>query len=231
MKVMKEECFSSALDRDCTYYDSTPTYEVINVMHTQTNVVIDFLADKIPTLVQMVATVIAGLSISFYYAWDVTLVAMAAAPVIIVSIQVTSAIALKALSRSNEALQRASAFAKEVLANIRTVFAFDAGQRSAENYKKKLGPALETGTTAAFWNGMQMGTTTFCSYAAIPLVLWYGGLRISQLAYTGRFKDRRRFLFFFIILKTTIPSNNLTIFLVFCPLQVVISSLLSLLCS
>jgi ATP-binding cassette subfamily B (MDR/TAP) protein 1 len=183
---MKQQCFASALDRDCTYFDSTSTGEVTNILHTQTNVVIDFLTDKMPTLVQMLATLIAGLAIAFYFAWDVTLVALAAAPVIVVSIQVTSSISLKATNRSDETLQRASAFAKEVFSSIRTVFAFDAGKRSAENYEKKLGPALKTGIEAGFWTGLQTGATLFCSYAAIPLVLWYGGLRISQGYYNGR---------------------------------------------
>ncbi|KAL4522657.1 hypothetical protein Ndes2526B_g00998 [Nannochloris sp. 'desiccata'] len=185
MKNIKQQCFASALDRSCTYFDSTSTGEVTNVLHAQTNVIIDFLSDKLPILAELMGTVVAGLAISFYYAWDVTLVAMASAPVIICIVHITTTISLKATSRSNQALQRASAFAKEVLSNIRTVFSFDAGERSAVKYSKKLEPALKTGTEAAFTNGIQIGSTTFCSFAAIPLVLWYGGLRISQGVYNG----------------------------------------------
>jgi ABC-type multidrug transport system fused ATPase/permease subunit len=192
MKDIKQKCLGSALDRDCTYYDSTSTGHVVNIMHIQTNVVIDFLTDKLPTLVQMLGAIIAGLALAFYYAWDVALVALAAATVIITLVQVTSAFALKAIARSDQALQRASAFAKEVLSNVRTVFSFDAGQQSAEKYKNELGPALKTSINASFWNGVQIGFMSFCSYAAIPLVLWYGGVRIAQGAYNGR-----GFLFFF----------------------------------
>jgi len=186
MKNLKQQCLVSALARSCTYFDSTSTGEVTTILHAETNVVVDFLSDKLPTLATLMGTVVAGLVISLYYAWDVALVAMAAAPVIIGIVYLTTTISLKATSRSNEALQRASAFAKEVLSNIRTVFSFDAGGRSAEKYTKKLEPVLKTGTEAAFMNGIQLGSTSFCSYAAVPLVLWYGGLRISQGAYTGK---------------------------------------------
>ncbi len=182
---MKQECFACALNRSCTYFDFTSVGKVTDVVHVQTNVVIDFMSDKLPILVEMAGTTCAGLIISFFYAWDVTLVALSCAPVIICIVYITTSFALKATSNSNAALQRASEFAKEVLSNIRTIFSFDAGQRSSEKYVKKLEPALETGTTAAVMHGWQLGATTFCAFAALPLVLWYGGLCISRGNYNG----------------------------------------------
>ncbi len=185
MKELKQACFASALNRDCTYFDFSSTGKVTHILHTQTNVVIDFMSDKLPILIELVGTVIAGLAISFYYAWNVTLVSLSCAPAIIAIVYTTTKFSLRATSRSNATLQRASEFAKEVLSNIRTVFSFDAGQRSSEKYHKKLEPALKTGTTAALMNGWQLGATTFCAFAALPLVLWYGGLCISRGSYNG----------------------------------------------
>ncbi len=185
MKELKQECFASALSRDCTYFDFSSTGKVTDILHIQTNVVIDFMSDKLPTLVELVATLCAGISIAFYYAWDVSLVALSCAPAIVGIVYITTTFSLRATSLSNATLQRASEFAKEVLSSIRTVFSFDAGQRSSEKYYKKLEPALKTGTTAALMNGYQMGATTFCAFAALPLVLWYGGLCISRGSYNG----------------------------------------------
>jgi ABC-type multidrug transport system fused ATPase/permease subunit len=226
MKQLKQECFASALNRNCTYFDFTSTGKVTDIMHFHANVIIDFISDKFPTIVELVATVVAGLALSFYYAWDVALVALASTPVIVGLVYITTMFSLKATSLSNDALQRASAFAKEVLSNVRTVFSFNAGQRSLEKYTKKLEPALKTGTTAALMNGCQMGSTTFCAFAAVPLVLWYGGLCISRGSYNG--KKLIFFSSFLLLLQfSCLKSNNIPYAL----LQVAISSRFSLLCS
>jgi len=65
------------------------------------------------------------------------------------------------------------------------VYSFDAGQRSAEKYIKKLDDPLMTGTQAAIMQGIQLGLVRFTSFAAMPLVLWYGGLQVSNNSISG----------------------------------------------
>jgi len=68
----------------------------------------------------------------------------APSPAVIVSaVYITSKLSLRANKRSKDALQKASAYAKEVLSNVRTVYSFDAGERCAETYIGKVEEPLK----------------------------------------------------------------------------------------
>ncbi|KAL4522645.1 hypothetical protein Ndes2526B_g01010 [Nannochloris sp. 'desiccata'] len=181
----KENCLRVALEQDCTFYDSTSASKVARLMHTECTHLGDFFIDKVPVLTSTIATFISALVLAFTAAWDVSLVALATVPVIGIAVYITTKLSIRAEKKSKDALNDASSYAKEVLGNIRTVFSFDAGKRSAENYIKRLDAPLVTGIQASQMQGLQLGLVRFCSFGAIPLILWYGGLQVNDSKLSG----------------------------------------------
>jgi ATP-binding cassette, subfamily B (MDR/TAP), member 1 len=182
---VKENCLRVALEQDCTFYDSTSAGKVARLMNTECTYVGDFFIDKLPVLSSTIATFISALILAFTASWDVALVALASVPVIGVVIYVTTKLSVRAEKKSKDALNEASYYAKEVLGNIRTVFSFDAGERSADTYIKKLDAPLVTGIQCSSMQGLQLGLVRFTSFGAIPLILWYGGLQVNDGKMTG----------------------------------------------
>ena len=185
MLSAKEKCLRVALEQDCTFYDSTSASKVARLINVECATLGDFFIDKVPVLGSTIAVFVSALILAFTAAWDVTLVALAAVPVILLAVYFTTKLSLRAERKSKDTLNDASSYAKEVLGNIRTVFSFDAGQRSADNYIKKLDAPLATGIEASFMQGVQLGMVRFTSFGAIPLILWFGGLQVNNGSLLG----------------------------------------------
>ncbi len=183
--AMKTEVLHVALQQDCTFYDSTTTGRVSHIMHSDCNAVGDFIGVRLPIYLQTFAIAVSAVGISFYEGWDLTLISFACLPILVVSVYVATKVSTKLDGKSSGALQNASAYAKNMLGNIRTVYSFDAGERSVQNYTKQLEPPLEYGLKASLAHGIQEGSIRFCAFAVFPLVLWYGGLQIVDKRYEG----------------------------------------------
>ncbi len=183
--AMKTEVLSTALQQDCTFYDSTTT-SVKQVLNTHSVAVGDMIGVRLPIYLQTFAIVVSSVGISFYEGWDLTLIAFACLPVLVGSVYIATKYSSRAEAKSSGALQDASVYAQNTLGNIRTVYSFDAGERCVQNYTKKyLEPPLKYGLQASLAHGIQEGSIRFCAFAVFPLILWYGGLQVVDGRYQG----------------------------------------------
>ena len=185
MTAMKTEVLRVSLNQDCTFYDFTTTGEVSNIIHMQCNAIGDFIGIRLPIFLQTFAIAVSAVGISFYEGWDLTLISFACLPILVASVYIATKFSTKMDTKSSGALQEASAYAKSMLGNIRTVYSFDAGERSVQNYTQQLEPPLKYGLQAAMAHGIQEGSIRFCAFAVFPLVLWYGGLQVVDGKYQG----------------------------------------------
>ncbi|KAH7622925.1 putative ABC transporter B family member 4 [Nannochloris sp. 'desiccata'] len=185
MTAMKTEVLYVSLNQDCTFYDSTTTGRVSHVMLMDCTAVGDFIGVRLPVFLQTFAISMSAVGISFYEGWDLTLISFACLPILVVSVYLATKFSTKMDTKSAGALQDASAYAKSMLGNIRTVYSFDAGERSVQNYTEQLEPPLKYGLQASLAHGIQEGSIRFCAFAVFPLVLWYGGIQVVDGRYQG----------------------------------------------
>ena len=71
------------------------------------------------------------------------------------------------------------------MSNIRTVYSFNASDRSVASYSAKLKAPLEVGKINALKKGILKGLFITCVYATMPLIFWFGGVQVQDAGYEG----------------------------------------------
>jgi len=124
-------------------------------------------------------------SAAFARGWDVTLVILAAIPILGVVIGSITYFTNKITSEQSDSYGVANGIASEALAAIRTVLSFNGEERTVRRYGMSLTRPMQVGIRAGALNGLTIGSAQcffICGYA---LALWYGGIRVRAGKYTG----------------------------------------------
>ena len=124
-------------------------------------------------------------SAAFARGWDVTLVILAAIPILAVVIGTITYFTNKITSEQSDSYGVANGIASEALAAIRTVLSFNGEERTVRRYGMSLTRPMHVGIKAGALNGLTIGSAQcffMCGYA---LALWYGGVRVRAGKYTG----------------------------------------------
>ena len=124
-------------------------------------------------------------SAAFARGWDVTLVILAAIPILGVVIGTITYFTNKITSEQSDSYGVANGIASEALAAIRTVLSFNGEERTVRRYGISLTRPMQVGIKAGALNGLTIGSAQcffMCGYA---LALWYGGVRVRAGKYTG----------------------------------------------
>ena len=124
-------------------------------------------------------------SAAFARGWDITLVILAAIPVLGIVIGGITYFTNKITSEQSDSYGIANGIASEALAAIRTVLSFNGEERTVRRYGMSLTRPMQVGIKAGALNGLTIGSAQcffMCGYA---LALWYGGLRVRAGKYTG----------------------------------------------
>eukprot|EP00123_Amoebidium_parasiticum_P013463 comp21970_c0_seq1/m.31708 comp21970_c0_seq1/g.31708 ORF comp21970_c0_seq1/g.31708 comp21970_c0_seq1/m.31708 type:complete len:1325 (-) comp21970_c0_seq1:487-4461(-) len=171
---MRELYFRSLLKQEMDWYDGINSAELTSRVSGDVIKVEDGIGDKVGNCLQYMAMFIAGFSIGFSYGWKLTLVILAAVPLLAICGAFLAKLTSEMTSRGQTAYARAGGVAEEALSLIRTVVAFGGEDREKERYRKELMGAYSTGIRQGHVTGLGMGLTMgimFCLYA---LGFWYG---------------------------------------------------------
>ncbi|KAF9105003.1 hypothetical protein BGX27_009855 [Mortierella sp. AM989] len=179
-KRIREKYLHAILRQDMAWHDTSRKAESLNSrLSADTQLIFDGLADKVGLMVGSIATLIAGFSIAFTHGWRMTLVLMAAFPVMGAAGIFMAKYSAKASSTGQDAYSAAGALAEQAISSIRTVVAFDGQQREIKKYEALLDDAYRSGIKRAIGAGLGMGlmmTTMFLSYA---LAFWFGAREVQ----------------------------------------------------
>ncbi|XP_055772619.1 LOW QUALITY PROTEIN: ATP-dependent translocase ABCB1-like [Salvelinus fontinalis] len=112
--------------------------------------------------------------IGFIFGWKLTLVILAASPLLAGTVAVWSKILATLTSKELSAYAKAGAVAEEILVAIRTVLAFNGQKKAVERYEKNLEDAKNFGIKKAITTNVAMGFTQFVIFGTYALAFWYG---------------------------------------------------------
>lgn len=147
------------------------------------------LNEKIAIFVFLIMTFVLAIIASFAYGWQLTLVVIACCPFIIISTALVAKIQSSLTEKELEAYAGAGAVAEEVLAGIRTVFAFSGERKEEERFGKLLVPAEVTGRKKGLYSGIGAGAMWFIIYCCYAIAMWYG----VQLIVNERYDEDRNY--------------------------------------
>ncbi|XP_022121081.2 multidrug resistance protein homolog 49-like isoform X2 [Pieris rapae] len=171
---LKERFLKAIIRQDITWYDLNQTMNFATKVSDDVEKYREGISEKVPMLVYLIMSFVTAVLISFAYGWELTLVILSCAPVIIATTAVVARIQSSLTTQELKAYSVAGVIAEEVLSSIRTVIAFGGEEKEISRYSKRLEPAKKMGVRKGIFSGIGSGVMWFIIYATYALSFWYG---------------------------------------------------------
>ncbi|MFZ5477097.1 MAG: ABC transporter ATP-binding protein [Myxococcota bacterium] len=172
---LRKQLFGSIIRQEVGFFDGQRTGELINRLGADTGVLQNSVTVNLSMALRFLLQALGSLVILLWTSWRLSALMLAVVPFVAVGAVVFGR-TVRTLSRGvQDALADANAVAEESLGSIRTVRSFAREEGEVERYASRVDRAFDMGRKLALAYGSFQGAGGFAAYAAIALVLWYGG--------------------------------------------------------
>ncbi|KAI5927632.1 P-loop containing nucleoside triphosphate hydrolase protein [Camillea tinctor] len=165
--------------------DSMPSGAAAGTITTTANVLQLGISEKLGTLLEYTATVVAATVLAFVYSWSLALVTCSVLLFILISISILLPFIMKGTTKVTNAETKSSSIASEAFSSIRMIVACGAESQMAERFAVWAEAAKRHGQNIAPLIALQFGIIFFSLYAAFALAFWFGTKSFSE----GRIGD------------------------------------------
>ncbi|XP_061840917.1 bile salt export pump-like [Nerophis lumbriciformis] len=177
--------FSKVMRMEIGWFDCTSVGELNTRMSDDINKINDAIADQVAIFLQRFTTFVCGFCVGFVKGWKLTLVIVAASPLIGVGAGLMALFVAKLTGMELQAYAKAGAIADEVLSSIRTVAAFGGEMKEVQRYDKNLVSAQRWGIRKGLIMGFFTGYMWLIIFLCYGLAFWYGSsLVVDAREYT-----------------------------------------------
>uniref|UniRef100_A0AAQ4Q1P5 Bile salt export pump n=1 Tax=Gasterosteus aculeatus aculeatus TaxID=481459 RepID=A0AAQ4Q1P5_GASAC len=172
IQLIRKMYFSKVMRMEIGWFDCTSVGELNTRMSDDINKINDAIADQVAIFLQRFTTFVCGFSVGFVKGWKLTLVIVAASPLIGVGAGLMFVAKLTGMEL--QAYAKAGAIADEVLSSIRTVAAFGGEAKEVQRYDKNLISAQRWGIRKGLIMGFFSGYMWLVIFMCYGLAFWYG---------------------------------------------------------
>ena len=181
---LRRDLFEHLLAQEIAFFDERKTGELTSRLAADTTLVQNAVSVNISMGLRFAAQALGGVGFLVYTSPILTAVMLGVVPPVALG-AVAYGRRVRKLSREvQDALARANEVAEETIAGIRTVRAFAAETTEAGRYTKAVWDAFAVVWRRIVTSSVFMSVSSFAAFAALALVLWYGGRLVSQGAMT-----------------------------------------------
>uniref|UniRef100_A0A7N8WVX3 Bile salt export pump n=1 Tax=Mastacembelus armatus TaxID=205130 RepID=A0A7N8WVX3_9TELE len=182
IQLIRKMYFSKVMRMEIGWFDCTSVGELNTRMSDDINKINDAIADQFAIFIQRFTTFVCGFCIGFVKGWKLTLVIVAASPLIGVGAGLMALLTGMEL----QAYAKAGAIADEVLSSIRTVAAFGGEKKEVQRYDRNLISAQRWGIRKGLIMGFFTGYMWLIIFLCYSLAFWYGStLVVDTEEYTA----------------------------------------------
>uniref|UniRef100_A0A674F6I1 Bile salt export pump n=1 Tax=Salmo trutta TaxID=8032 RepID=A0A674F6I1_SALTR len=174
IQIIRKTYFRKVMRMEIGWFDCNSTGELNTRMSDDINKINDAIADQVSIFIQRFTTFVCGFAMGFVKGWKLTLVIIAASPLIGVGAALMALFVAKLTGQELQAYAKAGAVADEVLTSIRTVAAFGGELKEVERYDKNLISAQRWGIRKGLIMGFFTGYMWFIIFLCYALAFWYG---------------------------------------------------------
>ncbi|KAM4560550.1 bile salt export pump isoform 2-T2 [Odontesthes bonariensis] len=174
IQLIRKMYFSKVMRMEIGWFDCTSVGELNTRMSDDINKINDAIADQVAIFVQRFTTFVCGFAIGFVKGWKLTLVIVAASPLIGIGAGLMAVFVAKLTGMELQAYAKAGAVADEVLSAIRTVAAFGGERKEVERYNRNLISAQRWGIRKGLIMGFFTGYMWLIIFLCYALAFWYG---------------------------------------------------------
>ncbi|XP_069769956.1 ATP-dependent translocase ABCB1-like isoform X2 [Narcine bancroftii] len=179
-RKLRKTFFHALLRKDIGWFDVNPVGQLSTRLTADINKINEGIGDKIGLLFQYLATFVGGIIVGFAKGWKLTLVILAASPLLALSAVLWSKLTVSFTNLEMSAYAKAGEVAEEVLGAIRTVVAFGGQKKETERYYKNLGEAKKIGIKKAIASNLSVGFAYFIIFGSYGIGFWYGSTLVLQ---------------------------------------------------
>ncbi|XP_041039616.1 ATP-dependent translocase ABCB1-like [Carcharodon carcharias] len=173
-KRLRKIFLHTLLRKEIGWFDVNPAGQLNTRLTADINKINEGTGDKIGLLFQYIATFAGGIIIGFAKGWKLTLVILAASPLLALSAMLWSKLTVSFTNLEMTAYAKAGAVAEEVLGAIQTVVAFGGQKKEIERYHRNLGEAKKIGIKKATTANLSTGFAYFMILGSYAIGFWYG---------------------------------------------------------
>ncbi|KAG9340851.1 hypothetical protein JZ751_020044, partial [Albula glossodonta] len=178
IQIIRMTYFRKVMRMEIGWFDCNSVGELNTRMSDDINKINDAIADQVGIFIQRFMTFVCGFLLGFVSGWKLTLVMIAASPLIGVGAALMALFVAKLTGRELLAYAKAGAVADEVLSSIRTVAAFGGERKEVERYDKNLISAQRWGIRKGIIMGFFTGYMWFIIFLCYALAFWYGSILV-----------------------------------------------------
>lgn len=164
----------SIMRQDVGWHDARATRGLAASFAEATQLVETGLGNKLSEGLRFVGQALGGLSVAFYFQWDVALVLLAVSPLSIGAARFLNTVNGRTDRATQAAFADAGAVCAEVLAAVRTVASFCAEGRERLRFEARLAPAEAAGIRGGTAKGLAQGMLAATGNLTIAAGIVYG---------------------------------------------------------
>jgi len=177
---LRQRLYGSLVAQEIAFFDEHRTGELTNRLVSDTTVLQNAVTVNISMLLRYALMGGGAIGILVFTSPKLTLVMLAVVPVVVLGATFYGR-ALRVVSREvQDALARSSEVAEETLSGIRTVRSFAREDQEQARYGGEIDETFALAKKRARLGAVFGGGSSFAGYSAIAVVLWYGGVLLSE---------------------------------------------------
>ncbi|XP_029638148.1 ABC transporter B family member 27 [Octopus sinensis] len=177
---LRTDIFNNLICQEVAFYDKTRTGELTNRLSSDTQVLQNAVTVNVSMLLRYLLQIIGSLAVMFVLNPALTGVLLGVVPLVSFG-AVQYGHYLKKLRKAfQDNLAEAGTAAEESISSLRTVRSFACENKVQQDYSEHIQKSYNIGKKLSAVQGTLDGSVGFISYAAICLVLWYGGKLVNE---------------------------------------------------
>jgi len=181
---LRRDLFERVLSQEIAFFDERKTGELTSRLAADTTLVQNAVSVNISMGLRFAAQALGGIGFLVYTSPKLTAVMLGVVPPVAIGAVVYGRRVRKLSRDAQDALARANEVAEETIAGIRTVRAFAAEAAEGSRYATAVWNAFAVIWRRIVTSAVFMSVSSFAAFAALSLVLWYGGTLVERGAMT-----------------------------------------------
>jgi ABC transporter fused permease/ATP-binding protein len=182
---LRRDVYGRILEQEVAFFDERRTGELTSRLASDTSVLQSAVSANVSMGLRHLATSAGGVAFLFFTSARLALVMLAVVPAVAVGAVIYGRRVRRLAREVQDALAAAGEVAEETISGLRTVRSFDAEARETERYGAAVWKAFETARRRVRAGSAFMGSAAAAGYAAVAVVLWYGGRLVASGALTA----------------------------------------------
>ncbi|CAI2355953.1 unnamed protein product [Caenorhabditis sp. 36 PRJEB53466] len=180
VQKLREAYLRAILRQQIDWFDGHPTGNLTSRLTDDLERVRDGIGDKFAMFVNQFSAFSAGLVLSFYYSWSMTLVLIFFGPFIVASGFWMSKHSSKRSKVELESYAVAGSIAEQAFSSIRTVHALNGHSEELNRFHAALENGRLAGLVRYIYLGCGVGSSNFLTYCTYGVAFWFGAYQISN---------------------------------------------------